>query len=138
MRLEGKVALITGAAHGMGAIEAKLFAREGAKVTIGDVLEKEGREVEAEIAEAGGQAMFLQMDVTQEGDWRSAIDQTVDRFGKLDVLVNNAGISEGAFPDQASLEGWERIMAVNSTSVFLGTTLAIPKPESTEGQGWTA
>ena len=133
MRLDGKVSLITGAAHGMGAVEARLFAQEGAKVTIGDVLEKEGREVAAEIEEAGGQVLFHRMDVTKEADWRSAIDLTVSHFGKLDVLVNNAGISESAYSDQNSLEGWERIMEVNSTSVFLGTTMAIPKMKEAGG-----
>ena len=133
MRLEGKVALITGAAHGMGAVEAKLFAQEGAKVTIGDIMEKEGRQVEAEIVEAGGEAMFIRMDVTREEEWKAAIDQTVDRFGTLNVLVNNAGMSERAYADQTSLEGWDRIMEVNSTSVFLGTTLAIPKMKEAGG-----
>ena len=133
MRLEGKVALITGAAHGMGAVEAKLFAQEGAKVTIGDILEREGRQVEAEIVEAGGEAMFIRMDVTREEEWKAAIDQTVDRFGTLNVLVNNAGMSERAYSNQTSLEGWDHIMKVNSTSVFLGTTLAIPKMKEAGG-----
>ena len=133
MRLEGKVALITGAAHGMGAVEAKLFAQEGAKVTIGDILEREGRQVEAEIVEAGGEAIFIRMDVTREEEWKAAIDQTVDRFGTLNVLVNNAGMSERAYSDQTSLEGWDHIMKVNSTSVFLGTTLAIPKMKEAGG-----
>ena len=127
MRLEGKVALITGGARGMGAVEAKLFAREGAKVVIGDLLEEEGRQVEAEIAEAGGEAMFVRLDVTREDDWREAVDQAVSKFGKLNVLVNNAGISSRSHPDISSLEGWELIMEVNSKGVFLGTTYAIPK-----------
>ena len=133
MRLEGKVALITGGAHGMGAAEAKLFAREGAKVAIGDILEPEGRQVEAEIVEAGGEAMFLMMDVTKEEDWEAATDQIVARFGKLNVLVNNAGMSEGSYTDQTSGEGWERIMEINSKSVFLGTTYAIPKMRQAGG-----
>ena len=127
MRLEGKVAIISGGARGMGASEAKLFAREGAKVVIGDLLEDEGRRLEAEIAEAGGEAMFLKLDVTQENDWRDAVERTVARFGKLNVLVNNAGISSGAFPDINSVDGWERIMDINSTGVFLGTRSVIPK-----------
>ena len=127
MRLEGKVALITGGARGMGAVGAKLFAREGAKVVIGDLLEEEGRQVEAEIAEAGGEAMFVRLDVTREDDWREAVDQAVSKFGKLNVLVNNAGISSRSHPDISSLEGWELIMEVNSKGVFLGTTYAIPK-----------
>ena len=127
MRLEGKVAIISGGARGMGASEAKLFAREGAKVVIGDLLEEEGRRLEAEIAEAGGEAMFLRLDVTQENDWRDAVDRTVARFGKLNVLVNNAGIGSGSFPDINSVDGWDRIMDINSRGVFLGTRSVIPK-----------
>jgi NAD(P)-dependent dehydrogenase (short-subunit alcohol dehydrogenase family) len=127
MRLEGKVALITGGARGMGEVEAKMFAQEGAKVVIADLLEEEGRRVEAEIAEAGGEVMFVKLDVTQEDDWQQAVDRTVSRFGKLDVLVNNAGISGRSHPDVTSLEGWDRIMEVNSRSVFLGTKHAVPK-----------
>ena len=127
MRLEGKVAIITGGARGMGASEAKLFAREGAKVIICDLLEEEGRQIEAQIAEAGGEAMFLRMDVTQEKDWQDAVDRTVARFGKLDVLVNNAGISSGSVSDSSSVDGWDRIMDINSKGVFLGTRSVIPK-----------
>ena len=127
MRLEGKVAIVSGGARGMGASEARIFAREGAKVVIGDLLEDEGKRVEAEIAEAGGEAMFVKLDVTQEKDWRDAVDRTVARFGKLNVLVNNAGISSGSFPDTTSVDGWERIMDINSTGVFLGTRSVIPK-----------
>ena len=93
MRLEGKVALVTGGARGMGAVEAKLLAREGAKVIIADVLEEEGRQVEAEIGKAGGEAMFVRLDVTNENEWGAAVEQAVARFGKLNVLVNNAGIA---------------------------------------------
>ena len=127
MRLEGKVAIISGGARGMGASESKLFAREGAKVVIADLREEEGRQVEAEIAEAGGEAMYLRLDVTNENDWQDVVDRTVARFGKLDVLVNNAGISSGAFPDVNSIDGWDRIMDINSKGVFLGTRSVIPK-----------
>ena len=126
-RLDGKVALVTGGAHGMGAAEAKLFALEGAKVAIGDILEAEGRQVEAEIAEAGGEAMFVLLDVTREEDWRGVTDQIAARFGKLDVLVNNAGISGGVYPDSTSTEAWDRIMDINSRGAFLGTKYAVPK-----------
>ncbi len=93
MRLAGKVALVTGGARGMGAAEARLFAREGAKVAIADVLEEDGRKVEAEIAESGGEALFVSLDVSQEDQWQRAVAQVVAQFGKLDILVNNAGIS---------------------------------------------
>ena len=127
MRLEGKVALITGAAHGMGAAEAKLFAREGAMVAIGDLREDDGRQVEAEIAESGGQAIFVALDVTDEEGWARAVDQVVARFGKLDVLVNNAGISGSGETDFRSTESWDRLMNVNAKGVFLGMKYAIPE-----------
>ena len=111
----------------MGAEEAKIFAREGAKVVIGDISEDEGRAVEAQIAEAGSQALFVRLDVTQESDWTNAVDLAVSRFGKLDVLVNNAGISSRAFTDDTGIDAWDKIMEVNSKGVFLGTRAAIPK-----------
>ena len=126
MRLAGKVALISGAAGGMGAEEARLFAREGAKVIIADVLEDEGRQVEADIRGAGGEAVFVPMDVTREADWEQAVGTAVQRFGKLDVLVNNAGLSSTSVADPLETAGWHRIMQVNTTGVFLGTRFAIP------------
>jgi len=127
MRLEGKVALITGGARGMGEVEAKMFVQEGAKVVIADLLEDEGQRVEAEIAEAGGEVLFVKLDVTNEDQWKDAVDRTVSKFGKLDILVNNAGISGRSHPDITSPEGWDRIMEVNSKSVFLGTKYAVPR-----------
>ncbi|MCH7842523.1 MAG: glucose 1-dehydrogenase [Chloroflexi bacterium] len=127
MRLEGKVALISGAARGMGAEEARIFAREGASVVIGDISEEDGQAVEAQISEAGGQALFVRLDVTQENDWTRAVDLAVSRYGKLDILVNNAGISSRSFTDDTSIDGWDRIMEVNSKGVFLGTRAAVPK-----------
>ena len=133
MRLDGKVSIITGAAHGMGAEEARLFAREGAKVVIADVLEAEGKQVEAEIDESGGEALFVQMDVTSEEDWQRTVKTTVARFGKLNVLVNNAGISSSSFLDPTDTEGWLRLMDVNATSVFLGTKHAVPEMKRAGG-----
>ena len=92
-RLDGKVALISGGARGQGAAEANLFAREGAKVVFGDVLDDQGKQVEAEIHEVGGEALYIHLDVTREADWVSAVETTVSRYGKLDILVNNAGIT---------------------------------------------
>jgi len=111
----------------MGAEEARIFAREGAKVVIGDISEEDGKAVEAQISEAGGEALFVTLDVTNEGDWARAVDQAVSRFGKLDVLVNNAGISSRAFTDDTAIDGWDKIMEVNSKGVFLGTRAAVPK-----------
>jgi len=127
MRLEGKVAFISGGARGMGAAEAKMFVREGAKVAIGDVLEEEGKKTEVQINEAGGQAIFVQMDVTSESDWRRAIGVTVQRFGKLDILVNNAAVAVFVEPDDATVDDWDRQMAINAKGVFLGTKAAIPE-----------
>ena len=128
MRLEGKVALISGGARGMGAAEAKLFAREGASVVIADVLEEEGRQVEAQIGEAGGQAMFLRLDVTSESDWGDAVAAAVSQFGKLDILVNNAGVSGGrGLLEDTTVEAWDRVMDINAKGVFLGTKAAIPE-----------
>jgi 3alpha(or 20beta)-hydroxysteroid dehydrogenase len=91
-RLNGKVALISGGARGQGAAEAKLCAREGAKVVLGDVLDAQGKQVEAEICASGGEATYVHLDVTREADWREAVETAVHSYGKLDVLVNNAGI----------------------------------------------
>src|ERR1700758_714538 len=121
MRLAGKVAIISGAASGMGAATARMFAREGAKVVIADVLEQEGQEVADAI---GGSARVEPLDVTQEEGW-AAVAATTRHFGKLDVLVNNAGISGSAEQDFYSTEAWHRIMAVNATGVFFGIKHAI-------------
>ena len=126
MRLRGKIALISGGARGMGAVEARLFAKEGAKVTIGDVLEDEGRKLEAEINAAGGEALFVRLDVTREADWQKAVEATVNRFGKLDILVNNAGISGRGRIEDTAAEEWDRVMEVNAKGVFLGTKVVIP------------
>ena len=125
MRLEGKVAIVSGGAHGMGSVEAKLFGSEGAKVVIADIRYDDGQRVEAEINEAGGQAMYVHTDVTDEAAWANVVNEAVTRFGRLDILVNNAGISSRAVPDDDSLDAWTRIMDINSTGVFLGTKHAI-------------
>ena len=127
MRLESKVALISGGARGMGAVEAHLFAQEGAKVVIGDVLEEEGRQTEAAVNEAGGECVFVRLDVTSEADWAAAVGEAVSRFGKLDVLVNNAGISSTGGIEDLTVEDWDRTMDINTKGVFLGTKAAIPE-----------
>lgn len=127
MRLENKVALISGGARGMGAVEARLFAREGAKVVIGDILEEEGRRTEAEISETGAECVFVRLDATSESDWQRAVATAVGRFGKLDILVNNAGILRGARVEDTTEESWDLVMDVNVKGVFLGTKHVIPE-----------
>jgi NAD(P)-dependent dehydrogenase (short-subunit alcohol dehydrogenase family) len=132
MRLENKVALITGAAHGMGEAMARLFAREGAKVALADVLEREGAEVVKAIAAAGGDAFFIRLDVSDERGWAAAVAAILARYGRLDILVNNAGIS-GAVPDRMSVEHYDKLMAVNARGTFLGMKYAIPEMQKAGG-----
>ena len=135
MRLEGKIALISGGARGMGAVEARLFAKEGAKVVLGDILEVEGRRVESEIRTTGGEAIFVRLDVTSESDWRQAVDTAVARFGNLNVLVNNAGVSGGhARIEEVTVEAWNRVMNINATGVFLGSRAG--RLEETTVEAW--
>ena len=125
MRLEGKVALISGGARGMGAVEARLFSREGAKVVITDLLEEEGRRVEEEIGRSGGEALFVRADVTSEDDWSRAVHAATERFDRLDVLVNNAGIYPTEAVLETSVDLWDRTMDINAKGVFLGTKHAV-------------
>ena len=117
----------------MGAEEARLFAREGAKVVIADVLEAAGKQVESEIKATNGEALFVGTDVTSEAAWRDVVQTTVSHFGKLDILVNNAGVSSTSVADPLDTEGWRRIMEINATGVFLGTKQAIPAMQRAGG-----
>lgn len=132
-RLDGKVALISGGARGQGATEARLFVREGAKVVFGDVLDAEGRQVEAELRAAGGEATYVHLDVTSEDDWREAVGTAANRYGALHILVNNAGILIRKGIEATSVEEWDRIMAINVKGVFLGTKYALPAMRQTGG-----
>lgn len=124
--LTGKVALISGGARGIGGQTARRMAEAGAAVVIGDLLDDQGRALASEIQAAGGQASYLTLDVTSEESWQAAIDHAVSQHGKLDVLVNNAGIFVGKSIEEIALEEWHRLVAVNLTGVFLGTRLAAP------------
>ncbi len=115
--LEGKVALISGAARGMGAEEARLFASQGAKVVLGDVLDEAGETTAAAI---GASAIFVHLDVTSESDWQATVEKTQEVFGSLDILVNNAGILRYGLLEQTSLEEFETVVGVNQTGTFLG------------------
>jgi NAD(P)-dependent dehydrogenase (short-subunit alcohol dehydrogenase family) len=130
MRLDGKVALVTGAASGMGSSTATIFAREGAKVVVADVLDGEGKQVADSL---GGAGLFVHLDVTSEPAWEQAIAATLSRFGKLDVLVNNAGISGTYDPDTMSTAAWDRLMEVNAKGVFLGLKHGIAAMEKSGG-----
>ena len=125
-RLEGKVALISGGGRGQGATEAKLFALEGARVVFGDVRDEEGKQVEEEIRKSGGEAAYVHLDVTRAEDWRAAVETAVNRYGKLNVLVNNAAILSTMGIEDTSEEEWDHVSAVNAKGVFLGTQCAIP------------
>jgi len=126
MRLDGKVALITGGASGMGASMARIFAGEGAKVVVADMLEEEGRKIVGEITRANGTAIFQRLDVSSEAEWQDAIAATLAAYGKLDILVNDAGISGSDVEDLFDTAAWQRLMAINATGAFLGMKFAIP------------
>lgn len=129
-RLDGKVAFLSGAARGIGAETAKLMVSAGAKVAIGDVLDERGRQTAKEIGES---AIYVHLDVTSEASWAEAMDATAKRFGKIDVLVNNAGIFNGKGVEDASLDDWHKLVAVNLTGVVLGTRAALPHLKKTKG-----
>ncbi len=140
MRLEGKVALITGAAAGVegelmgfGGAAARLFAREGAKVVLTDILVEQGERSAAEIREMGGDAIFVKLDVTSDEDWQNAIRATLDAYGRLDVMVNNAGTSGPATVEDTTIEVWDGQMDVHAKGVFLGTKYAIPEMRKVGG-----
>ena len=125
-RLDGKSCLISGGAKGLGAAQARLFAREGARVAVGDILDSAGARLVDELAGSGADSLFVRLDVTSEGDWEGAVDAVMEEFGALDVLVNNAGIYNRALVEETTLEEWEQVMSVNARGVFLGTRAAIP------------
>ena len=133
MRLKDKVAIVSGGASGMGQSEAMLFAREGAKVIVADLLEAEGRQTADKIGAGGGQARFVKLDVTSETNWGAAVEATLSAFGKLDVLVNNAGISGTFDPDMLSTTAWDKLMDVNAKGVFLGMKTGIAAMQKTGG-----
>ncbi len=132
-RLAGKVAMITGAAHGMGAVDARLFSQEGARLVLCDILEEEGAQVEARINESGGEAVFVRMDVTLDEDWQRAVHATVARFGRIDILVNNAGITSTPTSAGSESEKWDRLLDVNAKGAFLGAQYVVPEMKKVGG-----
>ena len=133
MRLEGKVALISGGARGQGATEGQLFVDEGAKVVLADILDVEGEATAAQIRENGGEASYVHLDVTSEDEWRNAVEFALQTYGRLDILINNAAIYKRTPIVDTDLEEWRQIMEVNSTGVFLGTKHAIPAMQRSGG-----
>ena len=133
MRLEGKVALISGGARGQGATEGQLFVDEGAKVVLADILHVEGEATAAQIRENGGEASYVHLDVTSEDEWRNAVEFALQTYGRLDILINNAAIYKRTPIVDTDLEEWRQIMEVNSTGVFLGTKHAIPAMQRSGG-----
>ena len=142
MRLEGKVALISGGATGVegelmgfGGAAARLFVREGAKVVLADINEESGQKTASQLREGGGDAMFVRLDVTIEQDWIDAVEATVSNFGRLDIVVNNAGIGGGAgVPiEETTEEAWDAQLDVHAKGVFLGTKHAIPEMRKVGG-----
>ncbi len=126
MRLEGKTAIITGAASGMGAEEARLFAREGCKVVVADLTDDLGEAVVEEVAQSGGEGHYVHTDVTSEQAWNSLVDETLDKFGALDILVNNAGLSSSFVQDDDDFDAWQKLLDVNLNGVYLGTRAVLP------------
>ncbi len=133
-KLDGQVALISGGARGQGEAEARLFAREGAAVAIGDVLEADGRRVAESIVDTGGQAMFRRLDVSDQSSWAEMVEHTTEQFGKLNILINNAGILRFARIENSSLQEYLEVIKINQVGVWLGMRAAI-KPMRDAGGG---
>lgn len=129
-RLKGKVAIVTGAAQGMGASHARVFIREGAKVVLTDLNEEKG---EALAAELGENALFVKQNVTSESDWARVVSTTEEQFGPVGVLVNNAGITMSKSLLDTSLEDYRRILDINQVSVFLGMKAVVPSMKKAGG-----
>lgn len=123
-RFDGRVAIVTGGASGIGKAAATRIAAEGGSVVIADIQDEAGAEVAAEIERSGGTAAYVRLDVTDEQGWQDAVATTVDRFGRLDILVNNAGIGDTEALEVTTLETWDKVVAVTQTSVFLGLKAA--------------
>ena len=125
-RLDGKVALISGGASGIGAAHARVFAAEGARVVIGDIQEAKGQQVAADVNTNGDEAVFVHLDVTDENDWQNAVHEAVARFGKLTTLINNAGVYWPGGVEEETRDKWQKMIEINQTGVWLGMKTALP------------
>ncbi|MBA26710.1 MAG: cyclopentanol dehydrogenase [Chloroflexi bacterium] len=132
-RLKGKVALISGAAKGMGAVEARMFAKEGASLVLGDVLEDEGAKLALEISAGGASCVFTPLDVRKTSQWESAVTKATSAYGRLDVLVNNAGVTSRMNLLDTTEEDWDRVLDINAKGSFLGIKAVIPAMRKSGG-----
>ena len=133
-KLDGQVTLISGGARGQGEAQARLFAREGAAIAIGDVLEEDGNRVAESIVDAGGQAMFRRLDVSDQSNWAEMVDAATEQFGKLNILINNAGILRVGQIEDSTVQDYVEVIKVNQVGVWLGMRAAI-KPMREAGGG---
>jgi NAD(P)-dependent dehydrogenase (short-subunit alcohol dehydrogenase family) len=132
-RLKGKVAIVTGAASGMGKAISKIFAREGAKVVLADINETGGKQTAEEIKKDGGEAFFVKLDVTSEDQWKETVKKAVEKYGKLTTLVNCAGIFFGKSIEEMTYAEWKRVIAINLDGVFLGIKYSVGEMKKTGG-----
>lgn len=132
-RLDGKVAIITGAAGGMGLTMAQVFAKEGAKVVAADIQDELLQEGVEGIKAHGGDAIAVKVDVSSSEEWKNVVDEAVEKYGKVDVLVNNAAIQIGKNVKEATLDEWNKVLTINATSVFLGMQTVIPEMQKMVG-----
>ena len=132
-RLEGKVALISGGTGGQGTTEVKLFCTEGAKVIFGDINDEKGKALETEVRNSGGDATYVHLDVTSESDWQKAVSKSVEIYGQLDILINNAGVIVMKILEDTTEEEWDFVQNVNSKGVFLGSKSVISAMKRSSG-----
>ena len=134
-RLEGKVALISGGAKGMGEIEARMFAEEGASLVIADILDDRGKNLASEISEisSSGECVYVHLDVRNMSEWNTAVETAIRTFGKLDILVNNAGVTSRMMLLDTPEEDWERVLDINSKGTFLGIKATVPAMRESGG-----
>ena len=127
-RLEGKVALISGGAKGMGEIEARMFAEEGASLVIADILDDRGKNLASEISEisSSGECVYVHLDVRNMSEWNTVVETAIKTFGKLDILVNNAGVTSRMMLLDTPEEDWDRVLDINSKGTFLGIKATVP------------
>tara|TARA_B100000519_G_scaffold53844_1_gene44835 strand:+ start:17942 stop:18703 length:762 start_codon:yes stop_codon:yes gene_type:complete len=132
-RLEGKIALISGGTGGQGSTEVKLFCQEGAKVVFGDIDDEKGKKLESEVRKFGGEATYVHLDVTSESDWQKAVSKTIELYGKLNILINNAGILITKRLEETTESDWDLVQSVNAKGVFLGAKSVISAMKNSGG-----